>query len=565
MNAADSSGCRPDMNRPASRLRRNLPSLIYAGTAFYGCSVIIAQRNFVPIYDGWAFYKGCFLKAATSGDCECFDHIAHFPTAVYGAVVWLFPYNFSAFALFNLGLGLAACYALSRGLAPLFPDKDWFCHASATAFVLNPVMMAQMIQPSLDFMLAALTVFLVASLLAGERFYAFLIGCLMASTKEPGIMLYGVLLMGFEGVVLAAVVKSNGWNVGLRDAVKHSYLILPLPLFLFFAWFFGMHASSFGPSELTLADLIRKLVGTDVDLGLLIDQTASLFVLNFNWVLTVGVVCGAVALLLRPKNPRPGPLPEGEGEAWRLARQWLLALVIALAGGVYFHTRVLVYNCPRYVLPLFVILLCGAIVCLSQLRRRFPKLAAIGFVTYTALVVSSLFYTIDPISKVSFGTFRFGEHEMLSMGRFRTLPEYAGTVYLCRDQLVYNLQFIKLSDLAEAAVEEFGLDANYVVGPAFSWRDDFRHYDPLTGRRSMRPDAEYVSFTTFDKLSEDFRSGKGEAFVYLEFPNVLNQEPLDLLNKKYKLRAEHTVSKDGYSIHAYEFTPLERTFNREFR
>jgi hypothetical protein len=95
----------------------------------------------------------------------------------------------------------------------------------------------------------------------------------------------------------------------------------------------------------------------------------------------------------------------------------------------------------------------------------------------------------------------------------------------------------------------------YAVGPAFAWRDDFRRYDRVSSRRSMRPDSQYIAFTPFQQVSDEFKSGKGEGFVYLEFPNVLNDDALAQLKEHDKVKATHTISRSGYSIQAYEFVP----------
>lgn len=519
----------------------------YLALGLYGTVVFVSLRDFVPFYDGWSFYKRCFIRAAETGRFwyPCYGHLSHFPTAVYGSIAWLFPYNYMAMALFNLAIGLAACYALGRSLGHLFSDRKLFRHILVAAIVLNPVMIAQMVQPSLDYMLAVLTIFVLAAFIANETLIAFLIGCLMTVTKEPGIMIYGLLWVGYSAAMLINTARAKGFRGAMMYAISHSYMVLPLFFFLAYANDLGVHTGSFRQPNMSFGDIIQMLVSFQVDRSLCIAQMASLFILNFNWILTLPIMAGAGVLFYRRKL-----LSTAVG-------QWLAILLVALAGSAFFHTRVLAYNCPRYVLPIVVILITAASVAVLQLSSlSFSRLFGILVSVYLLLLTCSQFYTLDPISKLVFGTFRFGTYEMLNMYRLRVFGTNEPPPYFGRDQLVYNLQFVQLSELAELAVGRLGFNRLYITGPRFAAQDDFCFYHPATGERSMRPDARYVMLTPFDRLSTDFLGGGGEAFVYLEFPNVLNEEPLKLLKERYKLLAKHTMSNGGYSIHAYEFAPL---------
>jgi hypothetical protein len=542
MNASAFNASADDAPATVGNGNRRVIALIYLGLALYGAGVIAWLRNYVPIWDGWAFYHDCFMNAANTGDCGCYGHVAFLPTAFYGAVAYVFPYNFTAFALINLLLGLAACYALGRALSRFFPQRPWLSHVACSMLLLNPVMFAQVIQPSLDYPLAVLTAFLAAAFVADDWLIAALIGLLMTATKEPGIMIYGVLLIATMLVTFWERARTDGARQAWLFAVRHSYTLLPLAAFVLYSVFLGLHGSSFGQQSLSLGDVSKKLLVLFPNADLLLAQMASLFVLNLNWLLTAGVVLSIATLFARP-------------DWWsHLARKWLTAIAMALAAGCYLHTRVLLWNNPRYVLPLFVLLLVGFVVGLSQLDGRFPRLAVATVVLGLPLLIASQFFTIDPISKLTFCTFSFGSREMLSMGGFRRLPVNGRYAYLGRDQQVYNLQFVKFSVLAEQAVREFGLDAHYVTGPLFTGWTDFQNYDEASRMRSMRPDARQIDFFPIEQASDDYRSGKhAGGFVFLAFPNVLNDDTLRLLRQSYELLSERTVASGRYSMQAYEF------------
>lgn len=521
--------------------------LWYSFLTLYGSCIIFALRHYVPIWDGWAFYKDCFMKTALTGDCDCYGHTSFLPTLLYGGIAYLFPYNFTVQAAINFAMGLAACYVLARALSPLFPAGDWLCHAAVSVLILNPVMFAQAIQPNLDFPLAILTAFALAAFLAGDLMFATLLGVLMTLTKDPGIMLYGMLLIGFIGARAIALTRTSGLKSAMAYAAENAYTVLPLFLFLLYAQLFGLHGGSFGKSELSLADVAQKLVDLFPDGDLSIAQMASLFVLNFSWVLTAIVLAGVASMIC--------------GRDWLApqARQWLAVILVALVGSSYFHTRVLLWNNPRYVLPLYVLLLGGAVIVVARIRTTAPRIAVSGVLVLVALLVGSHFYTIDPLSKLTFGTIKFGTHDMLTTGGFRRLPEHGGYGYYGRDQLVYNLQFIKFSELAEEAIQRFGPQARYVAGPVFTGWDDFRHFDEFAQTRSMKPGAHPVDYFTYDEIARGATRIGEQPFVYLEFPNVRNGNALAQLRRDFPLIQTHLLSRGGYSITAYEFGSASTT------
>ena len=269
-------------------LRRGIAShstaIFYCLISSYGTIVLFAFRHFVPVWDGWNFYGECFVKAASSGSCSCFGHTAYFPTIGYGLLVRAFPYNFTLMAAVNLLIGLITCFVFARSFSLVTSAPPLRCHVATSLLLLSPAMFVQLIQPGLDYLLAMLTALLVASCLTNKRALAVAIGCLMASTKEPGIMLYGVTLCGYLLVVIHDEYVSSGLWSALKLTVRHSFMILPLLLFAFYAMAFGLH------SEPGMPTILQGIFVFEPDSDLLIAQLLSLFVLNFNWLITLGVV-----------------------------------------------------------------------------------------------------------------------------------------------------------------------------------------------------------------------------------------------------------------------------------
>lgn len=477
------------------------------------------------------------MQFATSGDCSCFNHTAYLPAALYGTVAILFPYNYTAYAALNLILGVAACYVLARSLSTLFPQSILLCHIATSAMLLNPVMFSQIIQPGLDYLVTILTVVLIAAFLAERKVVAMLIGCLMTSTKEPGIMLYGVMLIGYLLVMLPGIIRSAGLRSAITFAARHFWMAFPLSLFIFYARTFGIHR------ELMMPSIMESIFIYQPESDLFWSQLASLFLLNFNWILTLVVICYCIIISRKHEL-----LNTPAGKA-------IMLVMFSLAAGTFFHTRYLVYNNPRYVLPLFAFIVCGFVIACAQVYGRYARPALFLVTIILPLQVWSQFYAVDPISRWAFGTFSFGNSDLLSMGGLQKIPDAGGFKYLGRDQLVYNFQFVKFAELAEQAVQQFGLEKQYVTGPAFAWVDDFRRYDAKSQKRSMKPGAMEINFYNLNVNVATFRSHFEKQFVYLEFPNVFNTEYLSKFRQHFELTDEQIVSSGDYWIRAYVFDP----------
>lgn len=169
----------------------------------------------------------------------------------------------------------------------------------------------------------------------------------------------------------------------------------------------------------SLAKQLLNLVRCDQKL---LVQVLQLFVLNFQWLATTILLLLLGLYFLRTRRTAP----VAERRALLFAGLLLVGTILILSRFIpYSNARYLLVACPLFLLLLFLL----QVQCLCRVSTRL----VLGGL-YLAVFLPGLFRTVDPISRYAFGTFSFGEHQMLAMA---TLGKDS-TEYFGRDQLVYK-------------------------------------------------------------------------------------------------------------------------------
>lgn len=157
------------------------------------------------------------------------------------------------------------------------------------------------------------------------------------------------------------------------------------------------------------------------------------------------------------------------------------------------------------------------------------------------------FQTLDPISKIIFGTFKFGSHDMLLM---------TGITGECcgygRDQIVYNLEYTNIHYLVNKILKDIKPDEKTAIaftpweGPYVLVRMDKGQYE-RTLRKSgiLEIDRNLVTWT-FDSLTI-----KPYRLYFLDFPNNNGSFYLSYYLKYYNIENIKTYDNWGYQMKVY--------------
>lgn len=507
---------------------------------------------FVPIWDGRTYWDDCVQPALTNAfDPIAFNCFGHRSMLYMLAVSWPQYFAHGSALLLNLahlGVSLLTVLAFYRVAVALFPPNESRESGIEPAlltvvFAAMPVWTASSINLNPDSGVLAAFLFALAFLLERRLVPATVAGTFLVLSKEIGLLLWLVLI----GIEAALTLAENGWRrEAVRSLLRRSVLLLP-PL-AYVAVGVALTAKQL-PAAWTAAAESSSLIRTFLTLDFFDPHfgayVADLFVLNFAWVMTLAIVAWLVAICVAVFRHRPLPLPAVE------RRAGIMTALAALAA-LYLLTRYPTFNNPRYLLPVYpmIVLAFGAAV-VALVRR--PALRAGLFVLAALLQLASMSRTIDPLSRFAFGTFRFGDHELLEMT--------SRTAECCgygRDQLVYNLQFTNfhyMQDALFSAIRPSDSDVIamsnaarwYLVGPL----------DATTHRRTLRTSGVVrPQVLTLSDLAAG--TPPPERMRFIAYPNVNNGRELRAFSIGYEIAGPFSVSEDGYRLDYYELTRLHR-------
>ena len=278
-------------------------------------------------------------------------------------------------------------------------------------------------------------------------------------------------------------------------------------------------------------------------------QLASLFIINFTWIISGFVI---LAILIMSLDYIKSLMHKYKKKTVSNNSHELLYFYLLIILFCYFLTRIPFVNNPRYMLPVLPILV---ILFGESLLKVFKKqsLIKITLTIFLVLLTFSSFRTIDPVSKKIFGTFKFGSHEMLQMARF-DLPGYE--YGYGRDQLVYNFQFTQFHYISEKILNRKKWAATYVTAPNATWVNDLTSFDIISGKRAIHGKHVYTFpiKLPYEILND---SQRPKEFYYISYPHFdrdnINEIKRSQLSSSYDIKDIISIENGGYSIDLYHF------------
>jgi hypothetical protein len=575
-------------------------------------ALVWSRAGYVPMWDG-RIYADCIIDAATRPlnleAYRCADHVSHAYVAIVSLVQRLAPFSPLPMLLANAALFALAAVAFWRILGRLLPDASHTAARALTtaAFLVHPVVLAALVQPGLDFGVMVFSLCLIAAALEGRPGLFAVAGSLLVFSKEPGLLVYaavaafyawrgglpetsrwpiaravllaaGSLLVTYNlaphhpavlpaaalvglSVLLLARPKPGFGRAEIADVGRRLRQLWPLVVpVLLFATYAGYrmysHAAvsaAAGPggqapgraSVMWGSDNGRLLA--DMFLGLEADRfersaLALVFVVGFLWIPSAIIAVDAAVAAARAAARRgPRGLPGANRE--------LVAFTLAMTGTLaWLLTRYETFSNARYYLPVYPLLLVAA--CCALVRLGVPRRvreAAIAVVT--VLLAASATRTLDPVSRRLWGTFRFGDRELLHVTSItRECCGYG------RDQLAYNLEFTALAEAQDALYARLRpTDRTILVSHDYA---NLFTVGPLdaASRRTLRRTAvvEPVVAPASQALLSAVRFADGWPAWFVAFPNMDNTKALAALRDRFEVGpAVLARTRGGYAIAAY--------------
>lgn len=498
----------------------------------------LPYRDFVPLWDGRQ-YADCVTDAARLGvtfaRVNCFDH----PSAAYlgplALATSLAPGSFAPMLWCNLLLGAMALLAFHAACRAVLPEGAASEALLATAaFSFHPVLLASAINVNADY---GVLVFLLPTLVATLRrrfLLATACGLLLTFSKETGVLYLAALGAAHAGVEIS---RHRRWRErwhALRPALW--FLVAPAALALHYLTKTRTGAGSGLWGNLTWQELALRMVASG-NHALTTNYLIGVFVLGFQWLLALGLLAGLVRALRRRRQVLAALATSEAARATAVA-----AATLAIA--TYLVLRFPSFLNVRYLLPLVPLMMLAALAGLAATLPRPGRIAL--WIGVAALLLRSNVATFDPISKALFGTFRFGEAEMLALTS--RSHECCG---LGRDQLVYNLQFTAFHTLQNAFYADVAADDRTTLsGPPFADWFFFGPLDAATHRRTLRDGPGTVRPRYVDGAALAQVTARPERLYYLLLPNLPLVDPRVI--QLYDLRGQRSYAQGEYRLQVLE-------------
>lgn len=513
-------------------------TLALAGLLFVG--TVLSWSSYVPIYDG-RIYADCAVAAAEHFSFEALRCGLHNSQA-YSLLLTLTqlpaPGHFPPMLVMNAALGLlalAALYRIGRAILPS-PDAALEVAAACLAFAANPLFLTSAVQINVDYGVLVFFLGLLASLLEGRLVAAAGFGVMLEFSKETGIALHALAV----GLYLFFFVfrGPESRREKLAKLWRHLVLLAPLVLAVAYVGWRRLDPSraAMWKVESTSDHLFDDLVSFRANDPIFLTAVAGIFLIHFLWVPSSLILAEAARLGWRwlwgePVAPTPGA---DDRRAWFVT---VLGAVMTLA-----LTRFRTFTNLRYYLPLYPMVMCLFLLAMRRLQLRSSIRLALLVVLAVSLYAST-FRSLDPVSRLVFGTFTFGSHEMLSLTR--NTGECCGGG---RDQLAYNLEFTVIHDLEDQVLAALPDVENetLVVDPRADWYV-MGAVDSRTHRRTLATSGvvqlRHVDATTLGKMSP-----LPARIRYLAWPNIEDGLTPTALRSRYDLVSEQEFSHDGYAL-----------------
>ncbi len=476
--------------------------------------------NQIPIWDGEVFFNRCIVAAVERPfalfNFNCGTHLSFSSFFLVGWPQYIWPGQVVVTNLVVFGLAILAILSLNRMLKLMFSDSLTATEITLLTilFAVEPAWVGNLVNLNLDTLMTIWLVFLLYSFVSGKKWLTLTAGTFFVFTKPQAIIWYAMLVVsclfifkkartGMTALVFPVLIFGLVW--GYKNYLLHDTSV----------W-----------AAVQVKDLLPYLFKIDFFDPGWSSYLAAIFILNWHWVMS-GVILfersrGLLRMLL-------GSLLWAD----RLqVNHWSRFFVFGFIFGLYLFTSFRTHTNPRYFLTLWPFLLVlfsrslGLLIYSSKIRQ-------LTICLLVGLSILGNFFTIDPVSRRLWGTWKFGSHDLLKITSIS--GECCGWG---RDQIIYNLQYTFWQKLKFKLYGKIHPDKDTI----FVAHSSQRQLDYFAGQK--------IYFAVIPEILA-LRKPPAEIW-YVEFPNVNEKYEWQNLLMKYELKHEVVVNDLGYALRAYK-------------
>ncbi len=523
---------------------------------------MIQYLDFLPIWDGYMYAEAILNTDERLAEVKSIGESIHVlnyfshPTMAFSLIMMIGQSIYPSIAMIHVinfilvVLSIVAYIQIVRFFLPKIGNLE--LTFAALIFAFNPLLFSSTINPNADLPVLVFFVTSIYSLLYHHKKLLLLSLIFLVFSKESGVLLYLLLLTSMTILYILSCfrfsplytleLKQQLKQLSLKTIIANSVVfITPLLLFLVYVIFRSQYNESivWGLETNEQSGFITGILN-NYDGNIALTRAIQIFLLNFSWIFTVFIL---IALVLKYRS-------KSSPKYLFIYNEKKLFLVLLILIFIGFSTANCIYNTftnARYILPcLFFMCLFFQIALFFIFKFSIKK--RLYLLCFTLLVLFiQVNKTIDPISKLLFGTIKIGQHDLLNMTSIT--DECCGIAG--RDQLAYNAEFTQISKLTEQLTHKMG-PALLVIEPSVK----FHMFTNLPSSFTRQENTFNLKKDNALSLSEFLQSKTHATNVYyIDIPWMEDGSfTRTLLAKRYKVNKPIELSVNGYSLLAYKIS-----------
>ncbi len=433
-------------------------------------------------------------------------------------------------------------------------------------YALSPFALGMVNYYGLDFYCMCLFTVVMYYTVKKQWLLQFICGMFFVFTKEPAILIYGMICVG---VVLGELLSAKGQTLAGRIKGQFFRARNYAMLLVAATWLVTVMMIGFWGGE----------GGFGLNGAYIVDKLKVLCILNFGWLFTAvivagGFIMGAGGIVAHKHTVKEAVSKEAvaNGNADSGKRDWMLPFLLGGIGYFLFSLLFKTVNHPRYaaMIPVWLYILAVYVLgCLFRGLWRGRLLSAI-LAALAALMLVSSYKTIDPVSKAVFRTFETGGGEMISTGGEKTN---------LGDAIIYNKQALWLERALGNAMQNAVASDDMIVFPVVnnspyffngfpgikgaghvetgSYGRSTEYWNVSANRREMLRSGDHPAFEVYEvtdgqSLYQAVADGGGGriAYFYLEADGG---ELADVIREEYTVLEEEIFSYRGWNVYRIVF------------
>lgn len=524
------------LGKGVTAVKRNWQLLILLAV----CLVLAIEPGKLQFkWDGALYEQACrVMNIHSLSSLGAYGHLGQGYGMLYCLVHAVIGNTGLAMAVLNILMYLVSVAAFYGIVKWIKSDLSGITACLLTAiYAFLPFSLGMVNYYSLDYAMLCIGVVMIYFAFRKKWLLHFAAALLFCFTKEPAILAYGFLCVGFVVTDwFADCPKGTDFGSRLSKMLGHKeyYLMLTAGV-LWFVTYLQIGGWSGGNGAFAL------------DMEYVGEKLKVLHLLNFSWILTALAVVGAVTAFIKAD--------------WNLIKDYILLALSAL-GFTLISVVFATVNHARYAGVAPVILSVMAVMALIILFRK--RALQIVAALLAVLMLISTYATIDPVSKALFEQMDTGNGSMITTGS----PAPG-------DSMIYNKQMLGMENALSEAIG-YAIDNNYQIflptyndssyafdGMMISGEkaDDFRvirqYWNQRTKLRTAYENNDTISFDTYQLLSEtDLTVLKkqdqyaGMCYIYAD---ILGKEQAETIRKSHDITAEKEFTYREWKIYLVVF------------